>query len=403
VSINDWTEERLTRAALGSLLRFGASSVLRLAATAGAGETWQRVCAGRIGDDSKTLPGAVPDGATPAELPSGEAFAAWAASIEPQRVADQTEAAGLKFVIPGDAEWPDALDDLARCTVSGMGGLPVGLWVGGPGHLAGWAENAVALVGSRAATRYGESVAMRLAADLSGEAGERHYTVVSGGAYGIDAASHRGALLVNGHTIGVFANGLDQPYPPGNAVLSRSLMDHGLMVSELPPGATPTRHGFLERNRLIAALSAGTVVVEAALRSGARNTATWAGNLGRVVMAVPGPVTSAMSVTPHRLIRDGEAVLVADAADVRALLAPVGEDDQLPLLGPARDEDSLTGDALVVREALPSRGSLSLGEVALASGVPVPRSLDALHRLADRKMASMDEQGRWRLQRASDR
>jgi len=403
MSINDWTEERLTRAALGSLLRFGASAVLKLAAVAGPGEAWQRVCAGRIGDTAEPLPDASAGGTPSRELPSGEAFAAWAASIEPRRVADQTEAAGLRFVIPGDAMWPDALDDLARCSVGEMGGLPVGLWVAGPGHLAGWAGQAVALVGSRAATRYGESVAMRLAADLAGEAGERHYTVVSGGAYGIDAASHRGALLVNGRTIGVFANGLDQPYPPGNAALSRSLMDHGLMVSELPPGATPTRHGFLERNRLIAALSAGTVVVEAALRSGARNTASWAGNLGRVVMAVPGPVTSAMSATPHRLIRDGEAVLVADAADVRSLLAPIGEDDQLPLLGPARDEDALTGDALVVREALPSRGSMSLGEVALASGVPVPRCVDALRRLAERKMASMDDQGRWRLQRASDR
>jgi len=395
MSINDWTDERLMRAALGALLRYGATAVLALVAHHGPAEAWQRVAAG---DD---IAGAADDGTRGGEVPCGEAFAAWAAATDPRRVAEETEQAGLRFLIPGDDEWPGALDELAGCSVGRLGGMPVGLWAAGPGHLARWAKQGVAMVGARAATRYGESVAMRLASDLAGEAGQPHWAVVSGGAFGIDAASHRGALLVAGRTIGVFANGLDQPYPPGNASLFRSVADDGLVISELPPGAAPTRHGFLERNRLIAALSQGTIVVEAGLRSGARNTASWAGELGRVVMAVPGPVTSAMSTTPHRLIRDGEAVLVAAARDVRAMLQPIGQGEELPLIGAARVGDDLAGDAVVVREALPGRGARSLSEMVLASGVPLARCLEALNQLADRGLAAMDGQGRWRVRHAN--
>jgi len=403
VSINEWTDDRLTRAALGALLRFGATAVLALASRFGPEEAWQMVKAGVDLDGSESqdaLPTQPSDeGGDRVRVPSGAAFAAWAGATNPREVAEATEQAGLRFLIPGDAEWPAVLGDLEGCAVGGMGGLPVGLWVAGRGNLAKWSKRAVALVGSRAATRYGESVAMNLASDLAGAVGEPHWTVVSGGAFGIDAASHRGALAARGHTIGVYANGLDAPYPPGNAGLFKSLVDDGLVISELPPGATPTRHGFLERNRLIAALSQGTIVVEAAMRSGARNTASWAGDLGRVVMAVPGPVTSAMSVTPHRLIRDGEAILVSQAPDVRALLAPVGQADELPLIGARRAGDELTGDAAVVREALPARGGKTLGEMVLLSGLTIPRCLDALHKLAGRGFAEMDDQGRWRVAR----
>ena len=409
MSVNDWTDDRLTRAALGSLLRFSAAPVLKLAAEVGPAEAWQRLKAGCPdgGASAAAGQGASTDeptesGREPARVndtPGGEAFAAWAASIVPECVAQQTEQAGLRFLIPGDAEWPVDLADLEVCSVSRMGGVPVGLWVGGAGHLSDWTRDAVAMVGSRAATRYGESIAMRMASELAGDPELAPVTVVSGGAFGIDAASHRGALLVNGPTVGVFANGLDQPYPLGNSALVASLRQHGLLVSELPPGATPTKAGFLQRNRIIAALSQGTVVVEAALRSGARNTASWAGAMGRVVMAVPGPVTSAMSVTPHNLIRDGEAVLVASSDDVRALVRPIGETSEPDGLGPSRPLDDLGGDAVVVHEALPSRGAMTLSEVVLASGVPVQRCLDALGKLARRGLAKMDEQGRWRVRR----
>ena len=401
MSINDWTNERLTRAALGSLLRYGATAVLALVSKYGADEAWQMVRAGVDVAGSPTEDGSGSRDAT--RVPSGAAFAAWANATNPREVAEATEQAGLRFVIPGDTEWPGALGELDGCAVGVLGGMPIGLWAAGPGRLACWSRKAVAMVGSRAATRYGESVAMGMASDLAGEVGEPHWTVVSGGAFGIDAASHRGALLVSGRTIGVYASGLDAPYPPGNAGLFKALVDEGLVISELPPGAAPTRHGFLERNRLIAALSQGTVVVEAALRSGARNTASWAGELGRIVMAVPGPVTSAMSVTPHRLIRDGEAVLVSQAPDVRALLQPVGQGDELPLIGARREGDELTGDVAVVREALPGRGGKTLSEMVLLSGVSVTRCLDALNQLANRGFAMMDDQGRWRAVRHCQR
>ena len=237
----------------------------------------------------------------------------------------RTEDAGLRFIIPGDQEWPAKLDDLAGVRLNGETTQPpVGLWVTGPGNLAEWTSGAIAMVGSRAATRYGESVAMDFAIDLASNPNHNlpsTHTIISGGAFGIDAASHRGALQNGGRTIAVAACGLDIIYPPGNAGLLKLIGEKGLMVSEYPPGMQPQSPQFLERNRLIAALSDGVVVVEAALRSGARNAASWAEVIGRPVMAVPGPVTSAMSVTPHRLIQDGRASLVSTPADVEATIA----------------------------------------------------------------------------------
>ena len=394
VSGNDWTDDRLTRAALGALLKYGAMEVLGLAAKLGPQEAWRLLRGGGQDIESElqpVLPGAreqCPPGTR------GPAFAAWAASVIPDEVAQQTDKAGLRFVVPGDGEWPVALGDLARPDIDQLGGVPVGLWVAGPGHLARWCRQAVALVGSRASTRYGEAVAFNLASEMV--QGKDAWTVVSGGAYGIDAASHRGALALDGRTVGLFANGLDLYYPPGNAGLIQMIKASGLIVSELPPGSNPTKHGFLARNRLIAALSSGSVVVEAAARSGARNTASWAAGTGRVVMAVPGPVTSAMSVTTHRLIRDGQATLVSSADDIRALLAPFGQSPELPTNGPPRWQDELSGDQAVVREALPGRGGLTISEVALASGVTVPRCIDALRKLAELGVAAVNEQGRWR-------
>ena len=417
--MNGWTEDRLARAALASLLSYGATQVLALAADMGAQQAWDAIkqAAGRAAPPK--LPEAPPPGAeqvagageapilagldgdavpTPRRgpLPSRDALMAWASTVEPLRVADETERAGLRFLIPGDDEWPESLSELGLVDIDSLGGLPVGLWVAGPGHLARWSQQAVAMVGARAATRYGEAVAMRMASELAADADVPHWTIVSGGAYGIDAASHRGALLMNGRTIGVFANGLGSNYPPGNASLIESIKRQGLAVSELPPSAHPTRQGFLSRNRIVAALSQGTVVVEAGVRSGARNTASWASALGRVVMAVPGPVTSAQSVTPHRLIRDGEATLVATSDDVRALVQPLGDSPDVSAAGPSRRGDELGGDEAVVREALPSRGGMSVSEVVLASGVPVPRCIAALRKLAGSGFAVADDQGRWK-------
>lgn len=228
-----------------------------------------------------------------------------------QQAMDVSQQCRAHVVIPGDEMWPDALNDLqTRCPwVMWMRGVPC------PQNVK--PKYSVAMVGARAATNYGTTVAYEIAADLAADG----VVVVSGGAFGIDTAAHRGALAAQGVTIAVLANGIDQVYPVGNASLLHAVMATGVVMTELPPGMHPTRQGFLARNRLIAALGGATVVVEAAARSGSASTVTRALELGRDVMAVPGPVTSMMSVGTHELIRDG-ATLVTSADDVRELLNP---------------------------------------------------------------------------------
>ena len=300
---------------------------------------------------------------------------------------------GVRFVMPGDTEWPVQLGDLGRCeSVNGMTGVPIGLWAKGGGDLAALCSTCVAMVGARASTAYGESVAAELALDL-GEAG---VSVVSGGAYGIDAAAHRGCLASRTPTVAVLAGGLDQPYPSAHASLFDRIATAGVLVSEFPPGEHPTRVRFLGRNRLIAALGAGTVLVEAAVRSGARNTMSWAAALNRVTMAVPGPVTSATSYTPHRLIREAEAVLVTTAAEIRELLGPLGREVPRP---PAerRMTDDLTSVELRLYEAVPGRGGLAAEEIALRADVPLPQALGVLNSLADRDLLVQTPELAWAL------
>ncbi len=298
----------------------------------------------------------------------------------------------LRFLIPGDDGWPAGLGDLATAdAVQEMGGPPFGLWVKGDAVLAEASARGVAIVGSRAATPYGQAVASDLAAGLGGHG----ISVVSGGAYGIDAAAHSGALATEAPTVAVMAGGLDKPYPPGNATLLQRVAGQGLVISELPPGEHPTRARFLARNRLIAALCPATIIVEAAWRSGARNTVSWASACGRVVLAVPGPVHSATSTTPHRLIRDAEAVLCTGVADVLELVGPLGRQP------PSRPDqhrrlDALSTDELAVYEAFPSRGDLDAGEVALRAGLGLGRCLAILDRISESGLIESSGSG-WRL------
>ena len=332
-----------------------------------------------------------------------------AQAIDVQALVEQSEGLRLRFVIPDDPEWPEQLSALALVEpVQGMAGPPHGLWLKGPGDLARWASSSVALVGSRAATRYGEAVATELAADLvqagvSGPSAQNGWVVVSGGAYGIDTAAHRGALAGEGRTIAVLAGGLDECYPRSNSRLFEELGSHQLLVSEVPPGIRPSRAGFLARNRRIAALTAGTGGSEAAARSGARNTANWAGQLGRLVMAVPGSVHSSMSVSCHRMIRDGEATLVSSADDVLALLQPMGQGPLLEFGGVARPLDDLPEDQLRVREALPARGGRSAAELSLLSGVSLQDCLGALVELESRQLVARVGETGWKLNRPSRR
>ena len=233
---------------------------------------------------------------------------------------------GIRLVVPADGVWPGGLDDLDDLGPRDGpdGGTPVCLWVRGELVAADQAPPAAALVGARAATAYGEHVAEDLASGLVA----RGWTVVSGAAYGIDAAAHRGALAVDAPaglpTVAVLAGGVDRASPAGHEDLLRRVVEHGgAVVSELPPGTRPAAYRFLLRNRLIAGWGAGTVVVEASSRSGALSTARTAADLSRQVAVVPGPVTSATSTGSNRLLRDG-AACVTGPDDVVELFGPMG-------------------------------------------------------------------------------
>jgi DNA processing protein len=239
------------------------------------------------------------------------------------------------------------------------------LWVRGRHRLDELSGRAAAVVGSRSATTYGARVATELGAHLAGEG----VTVVSGAAFGIDQAAHRGALAAKGPTIAVLACGVDRAYPAAHRSLLDYIADTGLVVSELPPGCAPTRVRFLSRNRLIAALGRGTVVVEAAIRSGALNTANWADRLNRVLMGVPGPVTSAPSQGVHELIRARGAALVTRGEDVLELLGPSGTSLSIPERGPLLPTDLLDDRERQILDAVPVMRPASGTSIARTAGV----------------------------------
>ena len=230
-----------------------------------------------------------------------------------ERSLARAEASALRWVTPTHAQWPRQLDDLARFEgINGVAGAPVGLWIGGEPSFAECTQRALGIVGARNCTTYGAEMAAELAADCA-DAG---FSIVSGAAFGIDAAAHRGALSLMYPTISVMACGADIDYPRAHASLLSRILDTGLIVSEYPPGEPPQRHRFLARNRIIAALCQGVVVIEAARRSGSLNTLHWADQLGRTTMGVPGPVTSQASTGVHAAIRDGKAILVTQGNEV---------------------------------------------------------------------------------------
>lgn len=249
------------------------------------------------------------------------------------------------------------------------------------------------MVGARCATSYGAHVTTEWASDLSVSG----RMVVSGMAFGIDAAAHRGALMTRRPTVALLACGVDVAYPLAHSALMEAVMSNGAVVSEVPPGTRPIKAGFLARNRLIAALTEGVVVVEAAARSGARNTARWANRLGRVVMAVPGPVTSSMSVTPNRLIRDAEAVLVSSPDEVLALLGPLeaGADDTLR--GPDTRLDLLSEECRAVREAVAPREDVGVAVLSARTGLAVVECLAAVDELVEGGWLEERTAGRWSL------
>lgn len=313
----------------------------------------------------------------------------WTPRLEGLTPAQDLEALdrlGGALLVPDDPRWPDGLESLGPS-------VPHALWVRGRTDLASLSQRAVSLVGSRASTSYGERVARDLAAGVAA----RGFTVVSGGAHGIDAEAHRAALAVDGSTLVLLASGVDRLYPSGNRRLMEAAMSDGCVVAEVPPGSTPFRQRFLARNRIIAALGSATVVVEAATRSGALSTANHAARLLRPVGAVPGPVTSMASAGCHELLRSGAAVCVTDAAEAAELAGDLA--DAAPLRsGEQRPGDGLDPLAKAVLDALPVRRAVPVESVARVAGLGVDETRAKLGRLLLAGLA--DKQGaNWRCAR----
>jgi DNA processing protein len=323
-------------------------------------------------------------------------------------------AAGARLIGRDHPDWPvQAVQSFEGALARGVRGAgpPVALYLRGR-SLVTLPEQAVTIVGSRASSAYGQ----RVAGELSHELAIRGLTIISGAAFGIDTAAHRSALVaarsrppsVSPSTVAVLACGIDRAYPEANRALLEAIAQSGSVVSEYPPGTVPARHRFLVRNRLIAALGAATVVVEAGRRSGTLSTAAAAEQLGRMVMAVPGPVTSAMSVGCHLLLADRFAQLVTGADDVLAALgrnppgAVLAPADPAPGADPDHPTDGLDLDSSRVYDSLPARGFSSVDELITESGLLASQVMGALailqlHGLATAKGPS------WRRVLAAER
>jgi DNA processing protein len=351
--------DRIARVALTWLAEPGNRAVWMLVNAAGAAATLERLLRGDIPES--TLRAAV---------------IARSSSGDPRRIAEaalkRARRLGARVVVPGDDEWPTTVDDLDTLELDAPGRInqntrtPLCIWVRGAWPLNEALDRSVAVVGARAASSYGTHVTNGIAYGLA----EQEWTVVSGGAFGIDAAAHRAALAAGGLTVAVLACGVDRPYPVGNSGLFEQIADTGLLISEWPPGSEPLRHRFLIRNRVIAAATKGTVVVEAAARSGASQTMSRVLALNRAAMVVPGPVTSAMSVGCHELLRlYPQARLVTGLPHVLEEVGRIGEHLAEPARGPAHRRDSLDEESALVLEAVPRRGSAGAEQLAAKAGL----------------------------------
>lgn len=308
------------------------------------------------------------------------------------------EVARLRWAVPGDRGWPDGLADLDHVEpLHGATGAPLGLWLRGTGDLAELSGASVAVVGARDCTPYGAEAASEIAADAAAAG----VTVVSGAAFGIDASAHRGALAMGRATIAVLACDAGTDYPRAHAALLSRVAESGLIVSEQPPGQVPTKARFLSRNRLIAGLAGGTVVVEARKRSGSLNTLHWADRLGRPTMAVPGPVTSQQSGGTHQAVRDGKAVLVTGGPDVLSELAGIGAVETEPAVQPATEYDHLPTAAQRALDTLSWSGSTTARDIAASADLDPRDVAKALALLARRGLAERSDDG-WLLLRRAD-
>lgn len=342
-------DERVARAALVRLIEPGRRSLHQAVEVHGAVSVWQAL------QGSGKVPGLGADGAAGAR----HRAQGWSPDADLERL----RTLGGRLLCPGDDEWPAGRLTWPPLLLDEP--PPLALHVRGPHRLDEVTGQAVAVVGARACSAYGAHVASDLALRLA----DRGWTVVSGAAKGIDGAAHRGALSSSrAPTIAVLACGLDIAYPRGHDRLLAAIAERGLVVSELPVGSAPTRSRFLVRNRLIAALSAGTVAVEAARRSGSLATVERARLLGRYVMAVPGPVTSATSTGTNNLLR-GPTACVTDAAEVLDIVGRLGADEAPERPRERRVRDELSATVRLVLDAVPVRRSAGPASIARAAGV----------------------------------
>jgi DNA processing protein len=377
--------ERLARVSLSRLAEPGDPRLANLVAELGAVRVHQHLAAER------DLGGVLSDVATRLRR------------VDARRDLENAWRLSIRFVVPGDDEWPTVLDQLQFAPpLHGRGGVPLGLWVRGSARL-NELERSVAIVGSRSATTYGANVSAELAAG----AVQAGFSVVSGAAFGIDQAAHRGALggarsetSAGVPTLAVLACGADRVYPAAHKALLDHIAEVGAVISEAPPGCAPTKLRFLSRNRVIAGLCRGTVVVEAAVRSGALNTATWTQRLLRPVMGVPGPVTSAPSQGVHELLRSGAATVVTSGADVLEVVSGSGENLVESRRGETRRSDRLTLRQRQVLDAVPVTRGAAADSISRAAGIGLVEVRAALTRLATVGLAELTESG-WRLTSAA--
>jgi DNA processing protein len=272
---------------------------------------------------------------------------------------------GASLLVPDDPDWPQSVNDLGQHA-------PLALWARGDRGMLGRLERSLAIVGARAATSYGEHVTVEASAGLV----DRGFTIVSGAAYGIDGIAHRAALASSGSTVAFLAGGVDRFYPAGHEALLTKVVERGVVVSEVPCGTSPTKWRFLQRNRLIAASSQATVVIEAGWRSGSLNTAHHAADLGRPIGAVPGPVTSAASAGCHQLLRGTTAVCVTNPDEMAELVgvAPRRSAPAASTASPASPA-SYDPDATRMRllDAMSERSGRDVTRIAAQSGLAVDR------------------------------
>lgn len=369
-------DERLARIALTRILEPGDENNGRWLRHHGAPELLQRLT-----HDNAPLPGI-----SPKRLAG---LRNRATTAHPEADLHRAHTTGARFLIPTDPEWPGQLRDLGDAQ-------PIGLWVRGQPDLRIWALRSVALVGARACTEYGTHMAAKLATGLA----EHGWVVVSGGAYGIDGAAHRATLAAGGATTAVLACGVDTAYPRGHTELLHRIAEQGLLLSELPPGDHPTAYRFIQRNRVIAALTRGTVVIEAAHRSGALTTARGATRLGRHTMGVPGPATSSQSAGVHQLLRT-EATLVTDATEVIELIGKMGQ--LAPeRRGPVIPRDLLKPLANRVLAALPARDPTPVHTIAREAATTTDDTIASLYEL--QSLGFVERHGdNWKLTRQTTR